>query len=380
MSTLNYSLEDFKKFTVKVINLELLTAISNAPLLDDKKRCLALALDEMFKDVDLSKSFETPLCIMYDEIFYEEIIVGIHYWLRTKCANIENIILITAEHTGLARWWKDWCKVHHERSFTVVEMSYGYSHFLDNQLLSKPDTIETTKNKNIQHYFNLYGGTYPSNDKMYLVLKALELYDYGIIECLGEFYPKQSILDYVENITYYTNQQDIDHISSLYDQYIHNNKMTSKSFVSTSPPAVTRDSIFFSGHQYHVDGHCFASIVRETVNDRPFSSVTEKTLRAFVHQLAVIPTGYLAVDELELQGFWFPHDIIDYSYQHEPDYSRRITKLIDSVKQLVRQHSLDDLQKYYSNNLEHFHHNVQLVYTIRTNPLITYRKLNQCDI
>ena len=380
MPALNYSLEDFKKFTVKVITTELLDVIANAPLMDDKKHYIAQALDEIFKDVDLTKSFTSPLCIVYDETFYEEVIVGIHYWLRTKCADIENITIITAEHNGMAQWWSSWCQVHHERSFNIVEMSYGFSHFLIGELIEPPDVQDTTSQKNIQHYFNLYGGSYPTKDKLYLILKSLELYHFGIVEYVGNFSTKQDVLDYVEHITYFKNQQEIDHISKLYDQYILGNKLIIKSITDNSVPSFMEGSYFFTGHQYYVDNHCFASIVRETINDQPFSTVTEKTYRAFLHQMAVVPVGYHSVKYLEVQGFWFPHDIINYDYQYEPDYSRRVTALIESVKQFTNQYSIEDLQQYYQTNVKKFQHNAQLCYTIRHDPLITYRKLNQCDI
>jgi hypothetical protein len=361
---------------------ELLQAITNAPLLDqNKSRYVSVVLEEIFKDVNWSESFEIPLVIICDEIITSEILIILHQWLRTKCADIENIVVVTCNHTGVHRWWKKWCDVYHQQSFSIIELSLGYSYSMNHPPIRYPlppipsaNTIQSKKN--ILYYFNVYGGTYPTLERLYIVLRMLELRDYGVVEYLGELYDKQKILDYIENITYFKNQKEIDKVTALYDQYVINHRLLPQQlqFDITSNP--TKNEPFFSGHQLTVDNHCFANVVRETMNFEPYNTVTEKTLRSFLHHLAVIPTGYQAVADLEVQGFWFPHDVIDYGYQNQPDHSCRMTLIINAIQRMIDKFSINDLNQYYQENLKHFHHNTKLVYDIVQDPLITYRKLN----
>lgn len=385
---------------VGAISYELIDVLTDAPILEHKTKYMIPVLEELFKGVDWSKSFETPLVIIYDEVLITEILIGIHSWLRTKCADIENITIVTSHHCGVQRWWKQWCDVHQQRSFSIAELSFGYSHHMNKRpdaynltpyplpetrqpdfpLPIMPDLTNIANRKNILYHFNIYGGTYPSSDRMYIILRLLELRDHGVVDYIGTVSDKQTILNYVEEITYFKNQTEINAISNMYDRYIVNNRLIKQELKFDISYMPVKNDPFFSGYQYDVDNHCFASVVRETINFHPYSTVTEKTLKAFLHHLAVIPITYRAVDDLEAQGFWFPHDVIDYSYQSQSDSGRRINMMIDAIKQMIKKFSTDDLNRYYQENLNHFHHNTKLVYDIVQEPLITYRKLNPCDI
>lgn len=367
------------------IHDQLLMAITDAPLLEHKTKYIIPVLEELFKDVNWATSFEIPMTIVYDEALTPEILIAIHQWLRTKCADIENINLITTHHCGLARWWKQWCVACHEKSFSVVEFSYGYSEFITSRdtwikIPPMPADDYVPLHKDIQYHFSYYGGTYPVDDRLYMLLRILKLRDHGIVEYIGYIPDKEEILNYAENITYFKNQKIINDLSEVYDQCIINNHLIKQDLNFKLDYSPVKNDMFFSGYQYITDSHCFANIIRETINFHPYTTVSEKTLRSFMHHLVVVPTTYRSVDDLETQGFWFPHNLIDYTYQYETDHATRFELLINSVKQMIDKFSIDDLNRYYRENLTHFHHNTKLVYDIIRDPSLTYRKLKQCDI
>lgn len=370
------------------IHDELLNKVSEAPILDHKTKHMIPVLEELFKGVDWGASFETPLLIIYDETITKEILIGIHTWLRTKCTDIENITLITSHHCGVQRWWKQWCEIEQERSFSIIEASFGYSYYTTGRykmekhpvrypLPSIPSSKNIADRKNIMYYFNMYGGTYPTLERLYITTRLLEFREYGIVEYIGDMLSKQDILNYAENITYFKNQKEIDTLSKIYDRFVIDNRIEKQQLQFDIEYLPVKNEHFFSGYQYCVDSHCFANVTRETINFHPYTTVTEKTLRSFLHHLAVIPTSYRSVDDLEAQGFWFPHDIIDYNYQYELDHGFRMDKLIQSLRKMINKFSIDDLKHYYQENLNYFHHNAKLVYDIIQDPFITYRKLNK---
>jgi hypothetical protein len=361
-----YDLKNLEKFTIRKIQGQLLAATAYVhPEYDS----LSDTLDKLFEKQDLTLSFKQPVYILYDETLTSVILISIHRWLRTKCADIENITLITTHHIGVAAWWKDWLHANHEKSFKIIELSCGYASFMNRERetfeISPPPTLEyVSSNKNIQHYFNLYGGTYPTNDKLYLILKSLELNEHGIIGYLGNFLSKQQLLKYAENITYYKNQKEVKNIECLYDQFVDDKKLIKGNKTIDTDHLPIKNEKFFTGYQYFCDNLCFISVVRETYNDQPFITVTEKTLRAFLHHLVVMPTGYQSVQLLEAQGFWFPHDLLNYDYQYEKNYAQRISKLIQSLHHVIKNFSIADLQNYYYKNLQKIHNNLFLVLQI----------------
>lgn len=350
---------------VGMIRAELLVTINDAPAMSPKGPYIEAKLQELFGDYDWSKSFQSTQVLLYDEVLPCEILIGIHQWLRRKCADIENICLVTTHHPGIRDWWRAWCDVNHEKSFDIRELFYtnspvwGKKYFQDIPPLPSLDFY--VNNKNIRKLFSFYGGAYPKSDRQYLTIKMLEFADTAEIDFIGKFQPKENLLAYAENILYYKNQSEIDLISELYDRFI------------TSEGALKFPSIFvkekvqdermtFSARQWEVDSCCWASVVRETANDDVYSCLSEKTLRAFLHHVAVIPAGFQSVHELEKLGFWFPHDIVDYSYQAEAFFSTRVSGIGNTLKNVSTKYSFGQLQEHYLDNVKNFHHNAELVY------------------
>jgi hypothetical protein len=346
-----------------VIRNELLTAIDSAPVLGPKDLYVESLLDKMFLNYDWAKTFSSPVAIVYDEIVTSEILLILHQWLRRQCANIENIYLITTHHSGVKLWWDQWCECFHEKSFNIVETFFtnaaASEKYFKNIDFDRLMTSEFYRlHKTVNKLFSFYGGTYSSMEREFLTLKMLEFYNVAEIDFFAQFSSKKEILDYTENITYFLNQNEIDNISRLYDQYVSDRKLNFNCHLLRNKD----EAIDFSGLQWSIDKNCWATVIRETVNSDLFSTITEKTLRACLHHTVLIPIGFYSVRDLEALGFWFPHDIVDYSYQSEPLFAKRIDKLVNTLHTINKHYSAAQLEQYYVDNLHQFQYNVQLVH------------------
>jgi len=348
---------------LKIIDSQIRAAILRAPLHDSKLVYIAHELDQMFDKYDWTKSFSNPQVIVYDESVTSEIIIAIHHWLRRQCADISNITLITTHNLGIASWWEQYCAVMGQQSFLIQEKFFTHSDQCRARWFDKipplPDRGWFANFKKIERVFSYYGGSYGKLERQYLILKMLELSSVGEIDYLGKFVSKDSLLGYSENINYYLDQNEIDQLNVLYDRHV---SVTGDLAYSCVAAGIKNEKLDYQGVQWQTDSKCFASVVRETVLDDVYSCVTEKTLRAFLHHTVVIPVTFQGVTELERMGFWFPHDIFDYSYQTESRFAYRTKHMITSIKQLIANLSIGDMQQYYTDNIDKFHANAKLVH------------------
>jgi hypothetical protein len=355
------------------ISFQILDAITQSPAHLPKDPYIESALDQIFGNYDWSKSFTRLQVIVYDEVIPSEILPVLHKWLRRKTANISNIMLLITHHRGITRWWRQYCNTWHVESFRIQEIFFtntnteGNRWFKDMPDIPSMDFFKT--HKNIKHLFSYYGGSYSNLEREYLLLKMLELSDNSIIDFIGVVDNKQQIINYAEHITYYKNQIEIDALSDRYNRYIDSDgKLKNINSISTNSKPTHIPKLFsFSGFQWEVDSTCFCCVVRETINSDVYSCLTEKTLRAFLNHQTVIPLGYAAVKDLEEAGFWFPHDIIDYSYQFETKFSNRVNGMLNSIQTLLTLYSMQDLQEYFNLNLHNYYHNATVVYQINSN-------------
>ena len=350
------------------IKHELLTAVADAPMMEPKDLYVERELENLFGHHDWSRSFSSTQVLIYDEVLPSEILIIIHKWLRRKCADIENITLVITHHLGVESWWKQWCDVNHQRSFQVKEYLFtnspGYKKGWFGRLPSLHAQEFYKDNKEISRLFSFYGngrasGNVP-NERIYATLKMIKFSDVAEIDFIGQFPDRQQIVDYVEHITYFKNQHDVDYIGSTYDGYVSSNEL--KNLLTFDGKKTQNESMTFDGLQWEIDRHCWISVVRETIIDDVYPAVTEKTIRAFLHHMAVMPMAVNAVSELEKLGFWFPHDMIDYSYQTEPLFARRIQAIVDSLENVSNTYTYSQLQEYYTQHIDGFHHNTELIY------------------
>lgn len=346
-----------------VIRAELLVAVASAPVLEPKDSYVKATLDKLFCHYDWTGTFSSPTIILYDEVITSEILVILHKWLRSKSSNIENIYLVTTCNSGICQWWKQWCNCFNEKSFNVVELFFTDSLYFKNyfkDVTQCPDLNFYTNNKKIVKLFSFYGGTYSSSEREFLTLSMLKFHNCASIDFFAQFSSKKTLLDYSENITYYLNQKEIDALSDLYDQYVKDGCfLLNQQYVRQK-----NESVNFGGLQWELDKFSWATVIRETINTDCFSTVTEKTVRACIHHTVLIPIGVRSVSDLETLGFWFPHDIVDYSYQHNPIFASRINQLCNSLKKITETYSMGQLHQYYLDNIHLFQYNAQLVFDL----------------
>jgi hypothetical protein len=102
-------------------------------------------------------------------------------------------------------------------------------------------------------------------------------------------------------------------------------------------------------------------IIRETMDNQNFSILTEKTLKGFLNLQFIIPLGYQAVRYLENLGFLFSHDLIDYSYQDEPNFYKRARQVSEQIDKLQQRYSLKDLEQEIPDRTEVLTHNYEYI-------------------
>jgi hypothetical protein len=348
------------RFVGKIIE-ELIVALNNT---NSIRESTFNALDTIFKDVDWTESFTRPLIILHLEFLHNDTVIYIHEWLRQKCADIENIGIVSSE-SHLKTWWNEWCSVMHQKSFFIVELPFIYTDAWfrvsvgKNSLTEKSDIVEE-KLSNLKYHYSYYAGTAHYNERSYVGLRVSELNDHCLFDSMYKLPDKQSVIDYVEGITYFKDQQTVDLISDLYDKNTTDREF--KTTAITTEPHIRQQAFQYNDFIWSNDRCCFANITRETKHDCLYPIITEKTFRAFWHHTICIPVCYQSIATLEQSyGFKFPHDIFDYSYQFEKDFHTRINKLINSLTNFVKSSTIENLKDYYANNVGTFMHNAKIV-------------------
>jgi hypothetical protein len=319
-------------------------------------------LPECFLNYNWNSSHDHPLVVFYDERVTVRTLEVLHNYFRQQSCDIENIIVVTSHGLGISDWWNDYVSLCHDRSFKIKEWLFVRSiqwqkYFLDLKVPDKKDL-----SKDIQRFFNSYSGTNPKVDRQYLSLKLRGLGDMGLVDMISEFaITKQQLINHAYYLGYFKNINEEQCIGSLYDRYVHDRRLVVDPMVDAIQTNKTKDEIFdFQGSQYQLDRVCLATVVNETDNSQPWCMVSEKTLRPFWHHNVVVHPGYQAISRLQAQGFWFPDDIIDYSYQHEPDWLTRTNLMIQSLERTHHKMS-GRYQEYWSDNYQQFRSNALLL-------------------
>lgn len=319
-------------------------------------------------DYEWPKSFETMLVIVYDEWFEIQSLEIIHDFLRQQCCDIENIVLLTTHQLGINDWWQARCQLYHEKTFKIKEWLFVRNKFNPTYFESLDPSDKSIQHdillkNNIVYLFNSYTGANPKLDRLYIGLKLKELEGIGIVDCITDFeFSEQQMINHAMYLGHFKNVKEEEKIFELYQKFVIDNRLRLDTALLTVPVGKVRNELFkYKGAQFYIDSMCLATIVNETDNTQPWFMVTEKTLRAFWHHTVVIPVGYNSIHYLEQKGFWFPHDLIDYSYQTETDWLTRINLMIQSVQHTY--HCIHGrYNEYYQDNVKNFRHNAQLIY------------------
>jgi hypothetical protein len=234
-------------------------------------------------------------------------------------------------------------------------------HFSD--LTPMDESYIREKKSSIRYLFDSYGGTNPKLDRLYLALKLRGLDDIGVVDLMTPFSITEfQLTAHAMYLGYFKNCQEEQDMSILYQRYVREENLELDPFLHSvsSINKIKNEKLGPHGFQFALDQACLSTVINETDNTQPWTMISEKTLRPFWHHNIVIPNAYQSVQLLESKGFWFPHDIIDYSYQFDVDWLTRINGMLWSL-----QKTHDQLQgrytEYFQDNFDRFHHNAQLL-------------------
>lgn len=336
----------------------------------DKLCYLRDTCDKLLGKIDWTQSFNQHIYIIHDEVVNADLLIGLDAWLRHRACDISNISLVTTHDLGVSDWWQSYNNLMGQKSFRIQEELFFDSrrfrplYFDTPQPL--PDKTWLTENRVIEKYFSYYGGWYALSDRNIMTLMLSPWRDHGIMGSVGDFESRQTLLNFSEYVTGYMRQDFVERMADYYDRFVDAQCRYHAGTTLSGALPQQNEPFDFCGYQWQVDRRCFATIVRETHNDRLWPSVTEKTYRAFYHYTAAVPVGFKAVQQLESLGFWFPHDLIDYSYQHEKNFVYRMESMMTGFRDFMSAHTTADLNQYFVDNFDNFHHNAEMTYILAT--------------
>jgi len=308
---------------------------------------LNASLNSVFTAEDLSKTFNEKIIIVYKEILYLDILLGLHDWLFNKCCDIENITLVVTHNTGVKSWYKKYLELFGIKGFKIVEaplLTQFYYKLFD----TIPSFDKLLQRKNLKYYFSYYGGGCSQLERDFLAA-IMNKTKAGHVEYMAGFTSQEKEFDnYLEQLTMFKDRSAVDDI--LAHRYIEQN---------------TRNNQNFSYNSFYceTDNQSACHVIRETLNAQPFSSLTEKTLRSFLHLQIPIPLGVNGEKDLTKLGFQMNYDIIDYSYQTDTNFYSRINKVCDQIDKLKKSYTLDDLLDYLNDNVEIIKYNYNYIYS-----------------
>ncbi len=298
-------------------------------------------LDQYLGSVDLKESFNQKLFLIYDEVLYLEILLAIHSWFSTKCCNLKNIVVVTTHTIGADFWYQNYTKMMGVPGLTLVEAPLMSDRYLA-RVESIPQQSDQLLTKNLKYYFSFYGGSYGSPERDFLAAYFINVGSGWVDYMSGFDSTPVEFENYLEQQTEFSNRQLVDDLLRIRN-------------TATFPKEtqVLNELFDFSGYQWTVDKQCAGQVIRETSNTTPWTTVTEKTLRCFIHSQIPIPiSGTYSVSNLEKLGFKFDHNIINYDYQNEPILCRRLHLIKEQIDQLKHKYTLKELEKYFIANNE----------------------------
>jgi hypothetical protein len=336
-------------------------------------------MDESSSHVDWTLTFDRPLLLMYEDMITRDHLVCIHNWLRSKCLDIENIIVLNNHHVGISDWWEQWKKLHHEPGFRILEWSFIQGMYTIEKLqwpafqLPELHWIQEQRAGSISKVFSFFGGRHSAFiDKFYPLLKCLEFGNHAVVDLVTEWPDRSTIMQYLEYVTDYQDQTEVENLLSIYDQHcgpdnVFVNSALEPYLVNYQKPQSlnkvewTAIGPTFNDIQWAINQNCFVSVIRETLNDQPYDTITEKTFQCMLHYMVPMPLNYGSVNNLERMGFRLPHDLIDYGYSQEPQYRRRVQLVMQQIQQLQQRMTFADMNNYWNTHIDLFHHNAQTV-------------------
>ena len=301
-------------------------------------------LDEFFADVDLSESYTRKLVMTHTEPLTNESMMALHNWFIGQSCNLNNIYLVCSGNVGIIEWYKQYLALRGEIGLNIIETPW----VRDDVVLLwdqpyQPATVDTIR-KDLKFYFSFYGGRtnsyQPMLEKDFNVALLLAKTSGGHIEYKAGFRTPDVEFDgYAEYMTNFADRKLVDQLLTIK----RNSNFNPDNSIEL-PGAEYAHS--FTGTQWEYDQQSACHVIRETFTTSTIPTVTEKTLRSFIHFLIPMPiSGVGAIDHLKDLGFALDFDIIDYDYQYEPVHYKRMLKMIAQLNNL-KKYKLSELEEY----------------------------------
>jgi hypothetical protein len=326
-------LNDYKK--ICSIGPELLNLVSTVPEIEHKEKYIHEFLNDCIDSNVLLESFDKKLVFVYDETISTEIFISIHNWFLKNCCDIKNILFVSTHTLGLGAWYQKYLQLFGQTGFVVVEAPL-YTFWMPGVIDSYENLDKPNINKELNYYFDFYGGTYGSLDRDFLVSLFLTHQGIGHIDYLGGFSSDTEKFDgYLEQITNFCDR-------NICDQLIENRKLLQFASRKNIDKMQLVNNVAYNSNVHSLSA---CQIIRETMDNQNFSILTEKTLKGFLNLQFIIPLGFQSISHLESLGFLFAHDLIDYSYQDETNFYKRACLVSEQINKLQQRYSLKDLEQ-----------------------------------
>jgi hypothetical protein len=330
---------------------ELLDLVSSVPELEHKEKYIHKFLDDYIDSNSLLESFNRKIVFVYDETITTEIFISIHNWFLKKCCNIKNILFVSTHTLGLGEWYQKYLRLFGQTGFVVVEVPL-YTFYMPGVINSYENLNKPHINKELKYYFDFYGGTYGSLNRDFLVSLFLTHQSIGHVDYLGGFTNNTGKFDgYLEQLTNFCDR-------NACDQLVENKKLLQFASRKNIDKMQLVKNVAYNSNVHSVSA---CQIIRETMDNQNFSILTEKTLKGFLNLQFIIPLGFQSIRHLENLGLLFDHDLIDYSYQEEPNFYKRAQLVSEQVGKLKQRYSLKDLEQLILDRKEILMHNYDYI-------------------
>ncbi len=364
--SVNLILKNIKVSEISIPDLSVVLKTVDPEL--DKKPLIHKALDDLISDKELQRSFYERIVLVYDETIPVEIVTGIHSWLYTKCCDIENIVLIVTHHLGLKDWYNRYLSLFGMKGFSVIEaplLSMRYK----NRFESIQSFQKTNKPK-LDHYFSFYGGTYGSLERDFLTAKFSTINEGYVDYMCGYSEDAVKFDNYLESLTRFKDRAAVDQLLAV----------RSSRQILENAKKIKDEDFSNSGFQFDIDNVSACQVVRETLVDLPYLSVTEKSLRPFLHNQIPIPTGVEGLFHLTQLGFATDYEPVDYRYQFEKHFYTRINQICKVINSIKARYTLEDLRDYINDNWQLFAYNHDYIYSQDLFKNIRQKLLKELDV
>jgi hypothetical protein len=188
---------------------------------------------------------------------------------------------------------------------------------------------------------------------------------------LGDIFDKELIIELEKEIQYFfeikVKESDYEIDRKWFDIPYQIN-IDKSEFPKLTPPAEESGGLLLPEHM-ETYRNSYVNIVTETQyrDDINVIHITEKSIRPFAfYQIPVILATHHHIKKMkEKYGFDFFDDIVDHSYDNEPDIKKRILLFFNEIIRL--NNNKEEIIKFYGENQHRFEKNRQIMVDLASN-------------